>query len=438
MSRPTLCACVVAVAFLAAPSIRSANSPKHSQLCQSIEDSRICDPYVPGTIIFNPGDKPILVLETWPHGPAEKAGICSGDLIVAVNGISTTDQPKTRIVKEFVSASPSSVRLAVRRGGKIMQLDVPRARESTLAMLSQQRFARVGGLIGFFGPVVEFPLSERPAEIRAFQKFLDRTFAREGFKRLDGLYVPAATSRNQFDQVEEARQSGQVNGVVGFSPPHSYSGGLLALLLKNEVLVEEVLPDSPAYHAGVLPGDRILSITGRETAGLNAREINQLLSTNDGPKEVTLKLLRGQSPVTVAIALRKAEYIDSSVPTRFIPPPSAPLPDRYILGIAVFRPERSGEAVIAHVQYPSPAFKAGIHVGDMLLAINGSPLNRIDAPDLSRLLTPSSAARIVLGISRLKKKANITVTPVTYRSALASIGRKPTKFGTAPESCPNS
>jgi C-terminal processing protease CtpA/Prc len=398
-------------------------------------DSGICDPYVPGTIIFKPGDKPILVLETWPHGPAEKEGICSGDQIAAVNGISTTDQP--RIVKEIFSSSPSPVRLEVRRGAQIIQFDVPRARESTLAMLSEQKFARVGGLIGFFGPVVEFPLSERPAEIQAFQKFLDRMFARDGFKRLDGVYVPAATNPSQFDQVEEARQSDQVNALVGFSPPQSYSGGFRALLLKNEVLVETVIPDSPAYHAGVLPGDQIVSISGRDTSGLSAKEINQLLSMNAEPKELTSELVRGQSRITVTMALRRTEEIESSMPIRFIPSAAPPLPDSYILGIAVFRPERSGEAVVAHVQYPSPAFKAGIHLGDVLLAVNGLPLDRIDASDLSRLLTPSSAQKIVLGISRLNKKMSITLTPVTYRAALASIGRKPTKFGTAPESCPD-
>ncbi len=437
MSRTSVCAWMVGIMFLAVPSIGSANWPKRLQTCQSIEDSGICDPYVPGTIIFNPGDKPIVVLQTWPHGPAEKAGVCSGDQILAVNGISTTDQPKTRIIKEIVSASPSSVRLEVRRGAKITELDVPRARESTLAMLSEQKFARVGGLIGFFGPVVEVPLSERPVEIQAFQKFLDRTFARDGFKRLDGLYVPAATKRGQFDQVEEARQSDRVT-VVGFSPnPNSYSAGFLALLLKNQLLVEQVMPDSPAYHSGVLPGDQIVAIDRRDTTGLDAKDINQLLSTNGEPKELTLQLVRGQSQIAVTMTLQKTADIESSLPVRYVPQPSAPSPDQYVLGIWMFRPERSGEAVVAHVQYPSPAFHAGIHIGDVLLAINGSPLNRIDAPDLSRLLTPSNAGKIVLEISRLNKKMSITVSPVTYRSALASIGRKPTKFGTAPESCPN-
>jgi S1-C subfamily serine protease len=95
------------------------------------------------------------------------------------------------------------------------------------------------------------------------------------------------------------------------------------------------------------------------------------------------------------------------------------------------------EAMVAHVEYPSPAFDAGLHVGDLLLAVNGLPIAQIDRQDLSKLLTPSGAAKVVLEVSRLNKKKSFTLTPVTYRAALAIIGRKPTRFGTTPKSCPD-
>jgi S1-C subfamily serine protease len=429
---------VATIAFFGLALLAPAASPKPAP-CQSIEDVGICDPYVPGTIILIPGNKPITVLGTWPHGPAEKAGICSGDQILAVNGVSTLNQSKAQLLREIVSSSPSPVRLEVRRNAETNELDVNRVRESTLAMLSGEKYGRAGGLLGFFGPLFEFPFNERPAEIQSFRLFLDRTFAEYGFKPLDGVYVPAATSPRRFDQVEAARQSGELSKPVGLGPNRdSYSAGFLALPLEEGLLVETVVPDSPAYHAGLLPGDRIVAIDGQATNGLSPKEISELLSKRDEAHGIALKIDRGGPLFAMSMGLRKTGDLEDSMPLRFIPAPSSPQPEDYILGIEAFRAEKSGEVMISQVQYPSPAFEAGLHVGDVLLAVNTSPVTRIDPRELSRLLTPSSAENVTLEISRLNKKISVTLTPGTFGAALASIGRKATKLGTAPRSCPSS
>src|SRR5712691_7613669 len=120
--------------------------PANTSACDVFEILGICDPYVPGTIISFPEKQPIIVISTWPLGPAENAGVCPGDRILAVNGISASENTSTRMLKEIVSGSDTWVHLTVRRGKVDMELDVPRVRESTLAWLSKQKYVRVGGL----------------------------------------------------------------------------------------------------------------------------------------------------------------------------------------------------------------------------------------------------------------------------------------------------
>ena len=129
--------------------------------------------------------------------------------------------------------------------------------------------------------------------------------------------------------------------------------------------------------------------------------------------------------------------LDTSNPDQLTPSSTVQSGDQYILGIQVLPAEQTHEAMIAYVQNPSPAFDAGLYVGDRLLAVNGISVGQIDRQNLSKLLSPADATKIVLEITRLQKTMSFTLTPVTYRAALSSIGRKPTKFGAAPQSCPD-
>ncbi|MGH9685764.1 MAG: PDZ domain-containing protein [Candidatus Acidiferrales bacterium] len=441
MSRFSVRAWVATMAFFGAASFASTVSAKPAPCQSMIEYVGICDPYVPGTIITIPRDKPITVLSTWPQGPAERSGICSGDEILAVNGVSTLSATRSRLLEEIVSDAPTSVRLQVKRGTQTKEYDVGRVRESTLAGLSRQKYAVVGGLFGFFGPVELFPLDEREDEIQGFRDFHNRLFAAFGFKPVDGVYVPSATPEAQVETVLLGRQSNRLAAQTGLNPnPEGYSAGFLAMFLTSpdELVVETVLPDSPAYHAGLLPGDRVEEIDGRAVPRLGLSEIEKVLSNNKQPRQIELKVNRGGSVVSLSLGTRTMKELEQLVPDRIIPTESPRSPGDYILGIETIPAEKLHAVVIAVVQYPSPAFSAGLHVGDVLLTINRQPVARMNDQELSRLLSPTSAEMVLLGISRLKKRMSVTLTPVTYRAALEGVGRKPTKLGTAPESCPNS
>jgi hypothetical protein len=52
--------------------------------CDAPEYFGLCDPYVPGIITRLRDYQTIPVRDTWPGGPAEKAGVCPGDIVLAV------------------------------------------------------------------------------------------------------------------------------------------------------------------------------------------------------------------------------------------------------------------------------------------------------------------------------------------------------------------
>jgi carboxyl-terminal processing protease len=62
--------------------------------------------------------------------------------------------------------------------------------------------------------------------------------------------------------------------------PVTMTGMRLLQEERGQVLVVEVLPGSPAEHAGILPGDSIVAIDGKEIGTLDIRQLNRL--ANDG------------------------------------------------------------------------------------------------------------------------------------------------------------
>jgi membrane-associated protease RseP (regulator of RpoE activity) len=69
--------------------------------------------------------------------------------------------------------------------------------------------------------------------------------------------------------------------------------------------IERVIPGSPAEKAGLLPGDRLKAVEGKEISAL--REIHEALAEKGWGKEITLTIIRQgeQKEVTVALPSRE-------------------------------------------------------------------------------------------------------------------------------------
>lgn len=389
--------------------------------------------------------KAINVIATWPNGPAEKAGICAGDEIIAVNGIPVPGHTWGQMLKEIVSPSPSPIVLKVMRGKQEVEFRSERVRESTLAQLSHQKFMRRRVLFDGFQPGL-VPADETRQELEGLARFYDGVNRRVGFKFVDGMDVPEGTPEEQvrklqatsFGGPEHERFVGSTRIALG---ENSYTPGFSAVLLKNpeEVLVNLVLPNSPAQRADLFPGDPILEVGGHTVSGLNEEQLSDLILKPDEQREVILKLRRGQSTVSLKIETQKIRKIVEAAPYQRVgSSANRTKTDTPILGCYLLYAEKPREAMVEQIDYPSPAFDAGLHIGDRILAVNAVAIEQITGQQLVEMLQPRGDSELRLEVSRLDKKLEFQIKPGTYGEVEAKIGRKITKKGPAPQHCPES
>ena len=242
----------------------------------------ICNPYVPGVFIKADEKGAISVISTWHDGPAEKAGICPGDKIMAVNRIGATGSNWDRLVRELISDSSTPVVLRVQRERHGFELRVPRIRETSLAALSGEKFvSSISSSISipsdYYLHVV--PEDVTPDSLRVLINFRSR------FKQIDGM-VPRK--------------------------PHlasDYFTGIAAMYdeERHEAMVAEVSYPSPAFSAGVYPGDLIISVQNLSLHTLTREQLAEALADS---KPLSLVLLRSRkrfevrlTPVTYGEAL---------------------------------------------------------------------------------------------------------------------------------------
>lgn len=138
--------------------------------------------------------------------------------------------------------------------------------------------------------------------------------------------------------------------------------GLLGIGLKGqdlhtaEPVIGTVRPTSPAYKAGLRPGDRIVAVDGRPVA--RQAEVMEQVQRRYAGDAIRLRVARGDD--TREHELTLVDHLD---PYR-----------RPRLGILPERTDRDGGVVVRHVLPNSPAARAGLVPGDVLRSAGGKPL----------------------------------------------------------------
>jgi S1-C subfamily serine protease len=147
------------------------------------------------------------------------------------------------------------------------------------------------------------------------------------------------------------------------------------------VIVDDVAPGSPSEKAGVLKGDRLLSVAGRETNGRYREDLPEILWTladlADG-KPAKLEVERGTSTKSITMV---PELCDGCDVAGFEAPRwgatfQAISRDK-VPDLAFHR--KAGVYALG-VKYPGPSAEAGLREGDILLSVD-----RITVADLSTL-----------------------------------------------------
>ncbi len=173
-----------------------------------------------------------------------------------------------------------------------------------------------------------------------------------------GFSIPIDTAKRVLnDLIEHGRVRRAFLGVV----PGEVGDSFIRAQGEGGVLIEEILPDSPAKKAALQVADVILAIDGVPLS--SAEHFYSLLQTYTPDDRLQLTLLRGRQELETSVAL-------------------SALPDGYLMAYTrrtfgfSLRPGRSG-LVVTKVEAGSPADQVGIRPGDLLAKIDRNEVARL-------------------------------------------------------------
>jgi len=154
------------------------------------------------------------------------------------------------------------------------------------------------------------------------------------------------------------------------------------LSVARGALVSHVEPGSPAAAAGIEPGDVVLKFNGEAIASSAELPPRVALITPGKPAKLEIWRKRKAQEITVTVGEQQPEKVALE---------EAPPDDGGRLGVSV-RPLTAEEQKEAETRGGllvldsyGPAARAGIEEGDVILAVNGKHVNRVD--DLRKQLT---------------------------------------------------
>jgi serine protease Do len=169
------------------------------------------------------------------------------------------------------------------------------------------------------------------------------------------------------------------------------------------VLVADVSPDGPAKDAGIVRGDVILAIDGKEVRSTG--ELRNLVASHPSGKSVAVTIVRDKKKRDIDVEL-------GSLPvTKSTPDKPEKVSSTGLLGgigVTDLGPEtrkrfgisdkQDSGAVVTQVEPRSPAGKVGISAGDVIVQIDQTPVS--DADQFRKLAGKVTANSALLLVAR--------------------------------------
>jgi Do/DeqQ family serine protease len=188
-----------------------------------------------------------------------------------------------------------------------------------------------------------------------------------------GFAIPVNNARKA---IEDFIQTGEVSyswlGVQVSTLTSDYAEEL-GLDTTDGAFVTAVYNDSPAERSGILPGDTIITVNGRDVR--NSNDLVRTVATLTPGENAPFEVIRDgrQRTITVRTGRRDAEAASS---TAVWPGMSvAPITDEIREQLELDR--RTSGVIISAVQQDSQAQQSGIRRGDIVTSINGRNVSSV-------------------------------------------------------------
>lgn len=331
----------------------------------------------------------VYIQNVVPGGPADKAGVKSGDVILEINGTEIVNGEHFRTILGK-SEPGSQLKLTIFRDKKKQNISV-----TTEARGQQQAYAYGLGQSGQI-----FSEEQR----KQIEKEM-RKAAKESEKAMKEYSKAFKGSENALREAELLTYAFHDAGRLGVST-QSLSDQLSTYFgVKGGVLVTEVESGSAAEKAGVKAGDCITAING--VAINDTKDLRQELRKAESGN-VSLTVVRDKQTLTLNATIEKRQAPKQGV---FF------FPSRGRLGVSVDSLSSqlaqsmgvpNGGVLITEVKTGSAAEKAGLKAGDCITAVNNQPVK--DSSDLIEELSKVKEGTVTLNIVRDRQPTTITAT----------------------------
>lgn len=211
--------------------------------------------------------------------------------------------------------------------------------------------------------------------------------------------IPASTAQQV---VQDLMKNGSVQrGWLGveIQPVTPEIAESLGLKSEKGALVSSAQDDSPAKKAGIVPGDIITQVAGKDVAG--AKELARLIGAYAPGKPVDVTVWRNGKSETISVDLGKLPNTDkqaSADDQQSAPSATDSLDD---LGLTVTKSDDGKGLVVTDVDPDSDAADRGIQVGDVITAVNSQEVTGPN--DVSKAMADAAKAgrkSVLVQISR--------------------------------------
>ena len=192
-----------------------------------------------------------------------------------------------------------------------------------------------------------------------------------------------------------AAKTGKAAIVLSSKPP--YLGLHLTLGPQGRLTVDEIAIDSPAAKAGIMPGDVIESFDGKTPK--DDDDVLDIVKSKSTGSPLKLQVMRNKKSLSLTATL--------GTPSN----PMVPSKARMVFGVQI-APVKEGGVVIEQVVAGSPAERAKLKVGEVILKIDDVDVGTVDKfNDAVATKQPEDSVTVTLLLAEKKVEMKMSLRP---------------------------